>query len=62
MREVVPHNSVRVALLHGNIVGFVAASEVSVAQLYVHTCYQRRGIGSGQIRFEVRSRGQDYVE
>jgi GNAT superfamily N-acetyltransferase len=46
MREVVPHCSVRVALLHGEIVGFVAASEVSVAQLYVHTRFQRRGIGT----------------
>ena len=46
MREVVPHNSVRVALLHGKIVGFVAASAASVAQLYVHTGFQRRGIGT----------------
>jgi GNAT superfamily N-acetyltransferase len=46
MREVVPRNSVRVALLHGKIVGFAAASPESVAQLYVHTSFQRRGIGT----------------
>ena len=46
MHEVIPHNSVRVALMHGEIVGFVAASSVSVAQLYVHTRFQRRGIGT----------------
>ena len=32
--------------MDGAIVGFVAASEVSVAQLYVHTRYQRLGIGT----------------
>ena len=46
MGEVVPKNSIRVAQLHGMIVGFVAASEASVAQLYVHTGHQRRGIGT----------------
>jgi ribosomal protein S18 acetylase RimI-like enzyme len=44
--EVVPHNSVRVALFHGKIVGFAAASKTSVAQLYVHTAFQRCGIGT----------------
>lgn len=45
-REVIPHNSVRVALLRGKIVGFSAASKTSVAQLYVHMDFQRRGIGT----------------
>ena len=46
IREVLPHNSIRVALLHGDIVAFVAASSASIAQLYVHRDHQRRGIGT----------------
>jgi GNAT superfamily N-acetyltransferase len=45
-REVLPRNSVRVALLQGRIVGFAAASVTSVAQLHVRKGYQRRGIGT----------------
>ena len=45
-REVVPRNTIRVAHSVGQVVGFVAASETSVAQLYVRTGYQRRGIGT----------------
>ena len=44
--EVVPNNAVRVARLEGRIVGFVAASPRSIAQLYVRRGFQRRGIGS----------------
>jgi GNAT superfamily N-acetyltransferase len=46
MREVVPRNSIRVALLRGDIVAFVAASSASIAQLYVHRDHQRQGIGT----------------
>lgn len=42
---VVPANEIRVALLEGALAGFVAASRESVAQLYVRTDLQRRGIG-----------------
>ena len=45
-REVLPCNSVRVALRQGRIVGFAAASKRSVAQLFVRKEFQRRGIGT----------------
>jgi GNAT superfamily N-acetyltransferase len=45
-REILPCNSVRVALLQDRIVGFAAASRTSVAQLYVRLGFQRRGIGT----------------
>jgi ribosomal protein S18 acetylase RimI-like enzyme len=44
--EVVPNNVVRVARLDDRIVGFIAASERSIAQLYVRRGFQGRGIGS----------------
>ncbi|MGZ4777654.1 MAG: GNAT family N-acetyltransferase [Thermoanaerobaculia bacterium] len=46
MTEVLPHNAVRTALHDGRIVGFVAASKTSVSQLYVHTDFQRQGVGT----------------
>jgi GNAT superfamily N-acetyltransferase len=46
LREVLPRNEVRLALLDAKLVGFVAASADSVAQLYVRVGFQRRGIGS----------------
>jgi GNAT superfamily N-acetyltransferase len=46
LSEVLPHNQVRFALLAGELVGFVAATEESVAQLYVRVGFQRRGIGA----------------
>ena len=45
-RELVPNYHIRLALLEGRIVGFVAASSDRVAQLYVHPGHLRRGIGS----------------
>ena len=45
MNEVVPRNALRVAFLDGEVVGFAAASSVSLAQLYVHLRFQRIGIG-----------------
>ena len=46
LTEVVPNNVIRVACLEGQIVGFVAASPTSIAQLYVRKGLHRRGIGS----------------
>lgn len=43
---VIPNNRIRVALLEGQIVGFVAASTTSISQLYVRKGFHRRGIGS----------------
>jgi len=44
--EVLPHNDVRLALVAGALVGFVAASRASIAQLHVHVEFLRRGIGT----------------
>ena len=41
-----PGHAMRVALLGGRIVGFVAASQGSIAQLYVKKGFHRRAIGS----------------
>ena len=46
LNEVLPGNDVRVALLPNELVGFIAASAESVAQLYVRVGFQRRGIGA----------------
>ncbi len=46
LSTVVPNNTVAVAMLDDRIVGFVAASCESIAQLYVHVGYHRKGIGS----------------
>lgn len=43
---VVPNNRVLVALANGRVVGFVAASEERIDQLYVRRDYQGKGIGS----------------
>ena len=44
--EVVPNNDVRVVLADGRIVGFIAANRESIAQLYLHTEFQGRGLGT----------------
>ena len=46
LTEVLPRNDVRLAMLDGRLVGFVAASRASVAQLHVRVGFHRRGIGS----------------
>lgn len=46
LREVLPRNDVRLAFLDAQLVGFVAASSDSIAQLYVRIGFQRQGIGS----------------
>jgi GNAT superfamily N-acetyltransferase len=44
--SVLPHHAVRLTVLEGRLVGFVAASAESVAQLHVRVGWQRRGIGT----------------
>jgi ribosomal protein S18 acetylase RimI-like enzyme len=46
LTEVLPNNQVRLAVLGHELVGFVAASVESVAQLHVRVGFQRRGIGA----------------
>ena len=46
LSEVLPRHDVRLALRDGELVGFVAASRDSVAQLYVRVGCQREGIGT----------------
>ena len=46
LTEVLPRNDVRLAMLDGRLVGFVAASPASVAQLYVRVGFHRQGIGT----------------
>jgi [ribosomal protein S5]-alanine N-acetyltransferase len=46
LEKVAPHNTVRVAFLDRQMVGFVAATPTSIAQLYVRKGFHRRGIGS----------------
>ena len=46
LAEVLPRNDVRLAMLDGRLVGFVAASRASVAQLYVRVGFHRQGIGA----------------
>jgi len=46
LEKVVPDNTVRVAFLDRQMVGFVAATPTSIAQLYVRKGFHRRGIGS----------------
>jgi GNAT superfamily N-acetyltransferase len=45
LTEVLPHNRVRLAIAGGELVGFVAASAASIAQLYVRVGFWRQGIG-----------------
>jgi ribosomal protein S18 acetylase RimI-like enzyme len=46
MKNVLPNNTVKVAFLDGRMVGFVAATRSSIAQLYVRKEFCRRGIGT----------------
>ena len=46
LSQVLPHNSVRVAFVGQELVGFVAASKESISQLYVRVGFQRNGIGT----------------
>lgn len=58
LSKVVPNNTLLVATLEGKIVGFVAASRESIAQLYIHVDYHRNGIGSMLLTWaKTQSRG-----
>jgi hypothetical protein len=46
LSEVLPKNSVRLALQAGSLVGFVAATPESISQLYVRVSCHAQGIGS----------------
>lgn len=46
LTQVLPSNVVRLALLDNELVGFIAASTESIAQLHVRVGFQRRGIGT----------------
>jgi GNAT superfamily N-acetyltransferase len=48
-REVAARHRVQVAYLHGQLVGFVAASDASVVQLFVRVGHHRQGIGSAML-------------
>jgi ribosomal protein S18 acetylase RimI-like enzyme len=57
LRQVLPHNEVRLALSGTELLGFVAASTRSVAQLYVRVGFQRRGIGTQLITWAKEQSG-----
>lgn len=57
LTQVLPHNVVRMALLEGQLVGFVAASRERLAQLYVRVGYQRRGIGRQMLEWAKAQSG-----
>ena len=46
LRDVLPNYEVKIATFDNEIVGFVAASPESIAQLYVRGDFQRRGVGT----------------
>jgi len=46
LSEVLPQHRVRLAMLDGRLVGFIAASNEAVAQLMVRVGFQQRGIGT----------------
>lgn len=46
LEKILPKNEVLVAIDDRQVAGFIAASSESIAQLYIHTDYQHRGIGS----------------
>jgi len=56
--QVVPANRVTLALLESQLVGFIASSPESIAQLHVQVGLHRRGIGSALLALsKVRSAG-----
>ncbi len=56
-REVLPRSTVRVALVGGELCGFVAATRESVAQLHVRVGFHRRGIGSAMLAWAKAQSG-----
>lgn len=58
LERVLPRNTVRLALFDGALVGFIAASRDSIAQLYVRVGCQRQGIGTEMLLWaKARSAG-----
>ena len=49
--KVLPNNVLRLAVLDEELVGFVAASSESVAQLYVRIDFHRQGIGTRMLEW-----------
>ena len=54
LEQVLPNHDLRVALAGDELVGFVAANAMSVAQLYVRVGWQRRGIGRALLAWAKR--------
>lgn len=58
LRTVLANNRVRVAMARGQVVGFIAASDERIDQLYVHREHQGIGIGSQLLQWaKNQSRG-----
>ena len=55
--QVLPRNEIRFALLDDELVGFIAASAESIAQLYVRVGFRRRGIGARLLAWAKRRSG-----
>ena len=51
MREVLPNNDVRLAFEADRLVAFIAATDRSIAQLYVDVRHHGKGIGSGLLNW-----------
>jgi len=51
LSQVLPAHDVRLGMLDERLVGFVAASRSTIAQLYVRVGFQRRGIGFNLLRW-----------
>lgn len=58
--EVLPRNDVCVARQDGRIVGFIAATRESIAQLYVRVGCQRQGIGRALLEW-AKDRSSGYL-
>ncbi|MEM7387434.1 MAG: GNAT family N-acetyltransferase [Verrucomicrobiota bacterium] len=57
LKRVLPENTVLVATSAESIVGFVAASPTSIAQLYVHVDHLRKGIGTRLVEWAKQNSG-----
>jgi GNAT superfamily N-acetyltransferase len=62
LERVLPHYPVRVAWQGERMVGFIAASEDKVEQLFVRKGWQRRGIGGAMLAWaKQQSRGELFL-
>jgi ribosomal protein S18 acetylase RimI-like enzyme len=57
LTEVLPNNVVRVAHSNGQLLGFVAATRESIAQLYVRVGHFGRGIGTMMLEWAKEQSG-----